>query len=83
MTDGLSRGTSAPNLFQIRPAGVSFVADLTDTRCKRAAHSAQTRLKIRRIATSTPTQGGSVRRVANAHAGAAEQDRGVRTSRGA
>ena len=55
MTDGLSRGTSAPSLFQIRPAGVPFVADLTDKRCKRAAQSAQTRLKIRRIATSTPT----------------------------
>jgi hypothetical protein len=53
MTDGLSRGTSAPNPFHIRPAGVPFVVDLTDKRCKRAAPSARTRLKIRRIATAT------------------------------
>ena len=45
MTDGLSRGTSAPNPFHIRPAGVPFVVDLTDKRCKRAAQSARTRLK--------------------------------------
>src|SRR5260370_9333142 len=80
MTDGLSRGTSAPNPFQIRPAGVPFVVDLTDTRCKRAAQSARTRLKIRRIVTATRTRGSSLRRVAHAHAGAAEQDRSVRPS---
>src|SRR5260370_11813708 len=78
MTDGLSRGTSAPNPFQIRPAGVPFVVDLTDTRCKRAAQSARTRLKIRRIVTATRTRGSSLRRVAHAHAGAPEQDRSVR-----
>jgi hypothetical protein len=57
MTDGLSRGTSAPNSFQSRPSGVPFVVDLTDTRCKRAAQSARTRLKIGRIATATPLAG--------------------------
>src|SRR5260370_41089612 len=80
MTDGWSRGTSAPNPFQIRPAGLPFVVGLTDTRCKRAAQSARTRLKIRRIVTATRTRGSSLRRVAHAHAGAAEQDRSVRPS---
>ena len=63
MTEGLGRGTSAPNPFQIRPAGVPFVVDLTDTRCKHAAQSAQTRLEIRRITTAIPTRGSSLRRV--------------------
>jgi hypothetical protein len=62
MTDGLSRGTSAPNPFHIRPAGVPFVVDLTDKRCKRAAQSARTRLTIRRIkrATAAGSEGSIV-----------------------
>jgi hypothetical protein len=42
MTDGLSRGTSAPNSFQSRPSGVPFVVDLTDTRAN-APHNRRER----------------------------------------
>jgi hypothetical protein len=56
-------GTSVPNPFQICPPGVAFVVDLTDKWFKRDAQSVRTRLKTRRIATATPTQGSSLRGV--------------------
>jgi hypothetical protein len=52
--DRLASGTSVPNPFQICPAGVAFVADLTDEFFKRDSQLVRTRLKNSRIATATP-----------------------------